>query len=66
MIKQQPEQLDLVDEMSWEDSDKVEKLTLEEAGLEENNAVNEHFSCGIFTVLEWFYDGDTSAIGIEE
>jgi hypothetical protein len=26
--------LDLVDEMEWEDSDKVEFLTLEEAGLE--------------------------------
>lgn len=26
--------LDLVDEMNWEDSDKVEFLTLEEAGLE--------------------------------
>lgn len=29
------EELDLVDEMQWEDSDKVEFLTLEEAGLEE-------------------------------
>jgi hypothetical protein len=28
------EYLDLVDEMDWEDSDKVEFLTLEEAGLE--------------------------------
>ena len=26
--------LDLVDEMNWEDSDKVEFLTLQEAGLE--------------------------------
>lgn len=26
--------LDLVDEMAWEDSDKVEFITLEEAGLE--------------------------------
>lgn len=26
--------LDLVDEMQWEDSDKVEFITLEEAGLE--------------------------------
>ena len=26
--------LDLVDEMEWEDSDKVEFITLEEAGLE--------------------------------
>ena len=29
--------LDLVDEMEWEDSDKVEFLTLEEAGLEGND-----------------------------
>lgn len=27
-------ELDLVDEMEWEDSDKVEFITLEEAGLE--------------------------------
>jgi hypothetical protein len=30
--------LDLVDEMQWEDSDKVEFLTLEEAGLEMRDA----------------------------
>jgi len=29
--------LDLVDEMEWEDSDKVEFITLEEAGLESND-----------------------------
>ena len=28
------EYLDLVDEMEWEDSDKVEFITLEDAGLE--------------------------------
>ena len=28
------EYLDLVDEMQWEDSDKVEFISLEEAGLE--------------------------------
>lgn len=28
------EYLDLVDEMEWEDSDKVEFITLKEAGLE--------------------------------
>ncbi len=27
-------ELDLVDEMAWEDSDKIEWLTLEQAGLE--------------------------------
>lgn len=30
-----PMELDLVDEMTWEDSPKVEWLTLEEAGLEQ-------------------------------
>lgn len=29
--------LDLVDEMAWEDCDKVEFITLEEAGLESND-----------------------------
>lgn len=28
------EELDLVDEMQWEDSDKIEFVTLEQAGLE--------------------------------
>ena len=28
------DQLDLVDEMNWEDSDKVEFISLEDAGLE--------------------------------
>lgn len=31
------EELDLVDEMTWEDSPKVEWLTLEEAGLENDD-----------------------------
>ena len=31
------EDLDLVDEMDWENSDKVEFITLEEAGLESND-----------------------------
>ena len=31
------EYLDLVDEMEWEDSDKVEFITLEEAGLENSD-----------------------------
>ena len=29
------ERIDLVDEMNWEDSDKVEIISLEEAGFEE-------------------------------
>lgn len=31
------DELDLVDEMMWEDCDKVEFITLEEAGLENND-----------------------------
>ena len=50
--------LDLVDEMNWEDSDKVDILTLEEAGLEETNETDNAFACGIFAYLNWFYDGD--------
>lgn len=30
-----PLELDLVDQMAWEDSEKIEWLTLEEAGLEQ-------------------------------
>ena len=55
--------LDLVDEMNWEDSDKVDMLTLEEAGLEEDNESDNSFKCGIFAYLNWFYDGD---VGIAE
>lgn len=55
----QIEELDLVDEMNWEDSPKVEKLSLSEAGLEEDeNPVDNQFAAGIFAYLEWFYDGD--------
>jgi hypothetical protein len=52
------EPLDLVDEMNWEDSDKVEKLTLEEAGLEESSHTDQHFKEGILDYMEWFYDGE--------
>lgn len=31
------EQLDLVDEMNWEDSDKIEFISLEAAGLENSD-----------------------------
>lgn len=34
------ENLDLVDEMQWEDSDKVEFISLEEAGLENRDNDN--------------------------
>jgi hypothetical protein len=57
-------ELDLVDEMQWEDSDKVEFITLEEAGLEnENSPTDECFKSSICSYLEWFYDGDS---GLEE
>lgn len=56
--------LDLVDEMNWEDSDKIEKLSLEEAGLEEESLTDEIeatsgtvFRNGIHTYLDWFYEG---------
>lgn len=52
--------LDLVDEMVWEDSDKVEKITLEEAGLEESNLNDDAFLSGIHAYLTWFYDGEQS------
>ena len=60
------EQLDLVDEMSWEDSDKVEFVSLEDAGLEEAPLATESSSCGhvfrhgILSYLDWFYDNESS------
>jgi hypothetical protein len=59
-LKPQIEILDLVDEMNWEDSDKVEKLSLEEAGLEELNPNDTVFAAGIYSYLDWFYDGEMS------
>lgn len=57
-------QLDLVDEMQWEDSGKVEMVSLEDAGLEEESLTDEIeatsgtvFRNGIYTYLDWFYDG---------
>ena len=56
-------QLDLVDEMQWEDI--VEFETLENAGLEEANdyvhgkqVSNE---ASIYSYTDWFYDNDESA-----
>jgi hypothetical protein len=54
------EQLDLVDEMNWEDSDKVEKISLEEAGFEESNAMDNAFAASIYAYVDWFYDGEMS------
>jgi len=54
------ETFDLVDEMNWEDSDKVEKLTLEEAGLEELNPTDAAFASSILAYCDWFYDGAES------
>jgi hypothetical protein len=59
-------QLDLVDEMMWEDV--IEFETLEEAGLEEGTeddpSVHGHFLSNegsVFAYTDWFYDGDQSA-----
>jgi hypothetical protein len=58
--------LDLVDEMDWEDSDKVTILTLDEAGLEElaleteTHRYGNVFRSGIIAYLDWFYDGESS------
>jgi hypothetical protein len=54
------EVLDLIDEANWEDSDKVEKITLEDAGFEELNETDNSFSSGIYAYLNWFYDGEMS------
>lgn len=59
------ENLDLVDEMNWEDCEKVEKISLEQAGLEEevlddqegSSQRNKVFSNGIYSYTDWFYDG---------
>jgi hypothetical protein len=57
--QQQPVIIDLVDEMEWEDSDKIEKVTLEEAGLEERaQHSDECFKEGILDYMQWFYDGE--------
>ena len=52
--------LDLVDEMNWEESDKEERLTLEEASLEESNPMDAAFACSILAYCDWFYDGEQS------
>lgn len=44
------ETLDLVDEMMWEDSDKVIWITLEDAGLE-----NSDFDTVPSNQREWYY-----------
>jgi hypothetical protein len=56
--------LDLIDEMQWEDSDKVNKISLLEAGFEELPLEEEThlhgkvFRNGIYAYLNWFYDGE--------
>tara|TARA_B110000503_G_C7061335_1_gene376802 strand:- start:308 stop:508 length:201 start_codon:yes stop_codon:yes gene_type:complete len=55
------ETIDLVDEMEWEDCDKIEKVSLEEAGLEEETCeMDEAFTHSIYAYLNWFYDGEMS------
>ena len=56
--------LDLIDEAAWEDSDKVEKLTLEEAGFEEHNPTDDAFLSGIHAYINWFYDGMQSEFDV--
>ena len=56
--KDQDEVLDLVDEMQWEDSPKVEKVTIEEAGFEESNHTIERYQYSVYEYMEWFYDGE--------
>jgi hypothetical protein len=59
-------QLDLVDEMQWEDV--IEFETLEDAGLEESTeddpSAHGHFLSSegsVYAYTDWFYDGDRSA-----
>ena len=58
--------LDLVDQMDWEDSDKIEFLSLEDAGLEESDEPaygidSDNAGGSIYSYTDWFYDGDESA-----
>ena len=49
-------QLDLVDEMHWEDV--VDFETLEEAGLEDKeNPIDKCFAGSIISYMDWFYEG---------
>jgi hypothetical protein len=66
VITSTPIQLDLVEEMEWEDH--VEFLTLEEVGLEEDNnyqpihggkCENAYTTSGsVLEYCDWFYDGE--------
>jgi hypothetical protein len=61
------QQLDLVDEMQWEDV--VEFDTLQDSGLEEPHSQpifggTNPLSNGIYAYTSWFYDGDDSAFGV--
>jgi hypothetical protein len=53
-------EMDLVEEMNWEDSNKVEKITLDEAWIEELNETDNYFTHSIYAYLDWFYDGEQS------
>jgi hypothetical protein len=64
-------QLDLVDEMQWEDvADELGLLvSLEEAGLEEANDEPLHGQYhsnegSIYSYTYWFYDGDEDAFSV--
>jgi hypothetical protein len=64
--------MDLVDEMQWEDVIPDECIvSLEEAGLEESSEQPlfglmgaESTRHSIYSYVEWFYDGDSSAFSI--
>jgi hypothetical protein len=61
--------LDLVDEMEWEDRIEPQRwLTLEAAGLEESDEplFGQHYCSdgSIYSYTEWFYDGDESAFSV--
>ena len=67
-------ELDLVEQLDWEDSEEIEFISIEEAGLEEEAEQAVFGVCGkevnstgnIYDTLLFFYDGDTSAAGFEE
>ena len=60
--------LDLVQEMEWEDH--VEFVSLEEAGLEDNNddepVHGQYLSVegSIYSYTTWFHDGDDEAFSV--
>ena len=53
--------IELIEDTERDHNDTVvNKITLEEAGLEEDNPTDGSFKHGIFTYLTWFWDGESS------